>query len=187
MIVLCTIFMVAFLSTQVWAISLSFNPSASEIDVGDSVDIDIVISGLENDNLAGFDLIFNFEDSILAFDSYTLGTELGVIPWEALDWSLGNNLFEVSWISPISDFWSNQPDSFTLATISFIGISGGISDLSFSNVTLIDEYWRPSLLTDASLGTGSVDVAAPVPEPATMLLFGTGLAGLVGFRKKFKK
>lgn len=32
-------------------------------------------------------------------------------------------------------------------------------------------------------GTG----ASPVPEPTTMLLLGTGLIGLVGFRKKFKK
>ena len=38
-------------------------------------------------------------------------------------------------------------------------------------------------LSDFSMGVGGT----PVPEPATVLLLGTGLVGLVGFRKKFKK
>ena len=34
---------------------------------------------------------------------------------------------------------------------------------------------------------GRINVTPPIPEPATVLLLGTGVVGLAGFRKKFKK
>ena len=52
----------------------------------------------------------------------------------------------------------------------------------YTAVKLGNAYWAP--------GTIDIDdppIPEPAPEPATVLLLGTGLVGLAGFRKKFKK
>jgi len=183
----CVSFALLALNCQTWAISLSFNPSASTINIGDSMDIDIAISGLENDNLGVFNFDIGYDSSVLTFNSYALGDGLGDISlFEAEDWSWGDlgggtiNLSELSWLWDLSA----QPDAFTLATLSFTGSGEGTSPLSFSNVALSEDGFS---YFSADLTPGSVTVNNPVPEPCTCMLLFFGVLGMVGIKRKFQK
>ena len=181
-----TLAIISLLAASAWALSLSFDPSTAEIGVGDFISVDIVVDGLEFDDLAEFNFDVYYDPTVLTFDSYTLGSELTDPFMGQDDWSFGDdgmgtvNLSELSWLM---DF-SFQPDSFTLATLSFSGSAVGTSALDFDNVILGDPW---AIQLQATLASGSIDVTAPVPEPTTMLLFVTGMTGLAAVARRRRK
>lgn len=72
-------------------------------------------------------------------------------------------------------------DLFTgnTATVDWSRILAAAGEFDGENVFTGDEGFGQFIATDIQV--------SPVPEPATMLLLSSGLAGLVGFRRKFKK
>lgn len=54
----------------------------------------------------------------------------------------------------------------------------------FTRIIFILFMFLPAIALADPNGNGTVN---PIPEPTTMLLFGSGLIGLAGFRRRFKK
>jgi hypothetical protein len=184
----CCIFFLTFLclAGNSHPSTLSFHPSDPDVTIGDSFEIDVVISGLEYSDLSAFDIDVLYDHTLMEFEDYHLGDALGDIDsGDAWDLSLGKiaeGQIDLSELSFLSDFRS-QPDAFTLATLSFVGTHLGTADLWFSeNFSLSDsDEWGSPLTAD--LGAGSVAIH-PVPEPGSLVLLGSGLIALAGWRRK---
>ncbi len=120
----------------------------------------------------------------LTFDSPVVDPYIALVSvgsaWRSVTYSF-DTPFTV--ISTGSNFWgyggySVSGNDFT--GIEFNGIlqfQGTYSSFSFD--ILQPEGWH-------GFNLGVADAASPIPEPSTILLLGSGLAGLAGFRQKFK-
>jgi len=173
---------------------LQFDSTLNDVTVGDMFEIDVRYNffdaGYGDQDLAAFDIDVTFDTSMLGFNSYSLtdnlGSLTGLFP-DAEDWSYGHDGFgtvNLAELSYLYDF-SFQSNHFILATLSFTALQIGQSTLDFSYYDLSDA-WGDSIAPPLFSAPATVS-AAPVPEPATMVLFGTGLAGLIAMRRNRKK
>ena len=178
------------------AVVLSLEPSSQIAGPGDSVSLDLVISGLGNgapDSLGDFDIDISFDASALSFLGYTLGTSLGDVGLgEAFDGSFGDlggglvNLAEVSLLFPF-ELDALQADTFTLATLDFsvdVLAPGDSTTVDIDTVWALGDGFGLPLTVDAA--NSAVIRNAAVPEPSLLALVALGLTG-VGFASRRRK
>ena len=162
------------------AVELSILPSAVTVQQGNSVSVDLVASDLGSfsaPSLGAFLVEIAFDDAILDFDSLVYGGFLGN-PSNPLETSIvtttGVGFVSLDEFSFLFDFELDalQPDSFTLATLTFSGQAVGASALSIGTVDLSDAVGNT--LTPTALNAGSIQVTSanevPVPATATLIL-----------------
>ncbi|QTA86268.1 hypothetical protein [Desulfonema magnum] len=170
----------SFSDTQAWAIGLNFTPSALAIEnSGESVDLDIIISGLENDvqrysfrNLSAFEFGVHYDTS--DFGDYLPESGLCDILYDTDGWPSDNK--KRANLSKFSCHWDMgicpSSETFALATVSFMGNGLEKDDLSFSIPGKNDSCNSFCV----SLGNGHDP--GNHSESAKMFLLGCGLIGL---------
>lgn len=180
------------------AIVLSFTPSSTQINVGQTVTIDVGISGLGLEFVSGLDVNFVYSTAVLAWVKTTFeAAQFGMIFPNPIGTSGGPGDLGYDVISLENDVslaGIQTDDAFKLFTLEFTGASDGATTLTLGAgpdarlFTGSGGVNPVELMVDVgsvciAVGSGSCAGASqPIPEPATyglaaIALLAAGAAG----------
>ena len=192
--VLCSLFVSVFLLCALvphaWAAMITLTPSVTTASPGDP--LTITVNVVDFPELVSYDFTVLFDDLELdvvtpwtnstPFTSFLLTDPIISDPNNGTGGSIGDISYGA---------FSGPSGSFVLGTIDFLVVSpvtDGLVDVSIdflgNDDIITGPFFEP--ITDAidmSLANATVNAAA-IPEPASMLLIGTGLVGLVFISRK---
>lgn len=168
------------------AITLSFVPTATQINVGDGVTIQVNIGGLDAEILSGFDLNFLYNPGVLTLGSSTYSAAAALGNQTALNSVIaaGDAGFDVVSLDDDATLAANQPNSFQLFSFVLSGTADGTSNFTLGadpdfQRALSGIGFNPLAVDVGSIciavGTGSCSTA--IPEPGTSGLAGLALIG----------
>ncbi|MBU3004379.1 PEP-CTERM sorting domain-containing protein [Paraglaciecola arctica] len=151
-------------------IVVTFDPSTTDISVGDTFTVDVLATTEDafTDAFLAFDIGFGFDESLLGLDSSVLGSAFDVPFSTFFDIAGFANSFPV----PVSGV------DILLATLTFTASSAGdlVLDLDGGSFSLGDFVDFESTALNITV--------SEVSAPATLGLFAIALVGLINLRRK---
>jgi hypothetical protein len=159
---------------------LSFNNAQAFVsesaEIGDIVTFELWFSGLDTDDVGGFDFTMSFNNAVSSLNDLVVNPD--VTEFDIFDITIlpeSTSFYGVSFAFDLSQ----QADEFMLASFQFLATSAGISDLVLDPVLISDSF---GIELDMSLFDAQLVVNEPtnveVPTPTSWGIYLMGLIGL---------